>query len=89
MQAAEARGINVRQCMRTMSYDLERWGPPGLSSHVAPGETTTLGKKKLADVIEALIGIVFEVGGMHGAVAWMQHFGVLPAAEHDPRPSTV
>lgn len=81
VQKAEERGLGVRQCMRTAPFELENWGPPGLCNAPPQCETKLLRNKRLADVMEALIGILFEAGGMGVATKWMEHYGILPASE--------
>lgn len=78
MKKAEARGQGVRQCMRTAAYDLDMWGPPGLINAPPHRETKKLRNKKLSDVMEALIGVLFEAAGMRVTMKWMEHLGILP-----------
>lgn len=81
VQKAEARGQGVRQCMRTAAYDLDQWGAPALLNAPERRETKLLRNKKLSDVMESLIGIVFEAAGVRVCMRWMEHFGILPRSE--------
>lgn len=87
MQKAEGRGQGVRQCMRTAGYDLDMWGPPALRNAPPRRETKQLRNKKLADVMESLIGILFEATGVRVTMRWMEHFGILPPSEPVHLPS--
>ena len=81
VQKAEARGQGVRQCMRTAGYELDMWGPPALRNAPPQRETKLLRNKKLSDVMESLIGILFEAAGVHVCMRWMEYFGILPRSE--------
>jgi dsRNA-specific ribonuclease len=81
MQAAEERGQGVRECMRVYPYDFEFWAPPGLCTAPEQPEVITFRNKKLADVMEALIGVLFESAGMQEVMRWLLLFGILPNTE--------
>lgn len=68
---------SVTESIRAFAYDRALWRPPGFERH-AVLEEVTLGGKKAADALEALIAVVFEAAGDVVAEAWLAYLGILP-----------